>query len=467
MPTRLYLDTARLGLATRRVQRAHRDFARLASEEGLTLYASRLLSHGFDACPQSFQHRYPGLRDWQGVAELKTALSELALRSSDCPVLLASRSTQLMKLAARLLFQRCGRVLTTDLAWPGYAETLDRERNRVGGETVRVPLRHGILWDRLDSDAVANRVAAFCRQFNCDGLFLTAVSHDGIRLPINAICERVREKCDLRFVVVDGAQAFNHTPPEFGDSSVDVFLVGAHKWLRAMQPLGMAFLPNNDSQDFIHDTCRQMLACADIDDPLLTLTEHLEHNHLPAFSETVNTLPLFTTQAAATDALMAPLTAHDRFATQLANAEVVADLCDEAGWQPVRPEAELRSGILLVRSRRIVNVPSDQLQSHFARFGIGLTAYANVAPNNVKRLGNGVTISGNRITLDLSGLSLDTPADLYLDLVTTGPGHLEQVQAIMEAANELNAPVIMQASAGARKYAGGNFLRHLNRHLSW
>ena len=31
----------------------------------------------------------------------------------------------------------------------------------------------------------------------------------------------------------------------------------------------------------------------------------------------------------------------------------------------------------------------------------------------------------------------------------------------MEAANELNSPVIMQASAGARKYAGGIFLRHL------
>ena len=39
--------------------------------------------------------------------------------------------------------------------------------------------------------------------------------------------------------------------------------------------------------------------------------------------------------------------------------------------------------------------------------------------------------------------------------------NLEQVQAIMEAANEVNAPVIMQASAGARKYAGELFLKHL------
>ena len=38
---------------------------------------------------------------------------------------------------------------------------------------------------------------------------------------------------------------------------------------------------------------------------------------------------------------------------------------------------------------------------------------------------------------------------------------LEQVQAIMAAASEVGAPVIMQASAGARKYAGEHFLRHL------
>jgi len=39
--------------------------------------------------------------------------------------------------------------------------------------------------------------------------------------------------------------------------------------------------------------------------------------------------------------------------------------------------------------------------------------------------------------------------------------NLEQVQAIMEAADETGAPVIMQASAGARKYAGEVFLKRL------
>jgi fructose-bisphosphate aldolase class II len=39
--------------------------------------------------------------------------------------------------------------------------------------------------------------------------------------------------------------------------------------------------------------------------------------------------------------------------------------------------------------------------------------------------------------------------------------NLEQVQAVMTAADEVGAPVILQASAGARKYAGEPFIQHL------
>ena len=39
--------------------------------------------------------------------------------------------------------------------------------------------------------------------------------------------------------------------------------------------------------------------------------------------------------------------------------------------------------------------------------------------------------------------------------------NLEQVQAVMAAAHEVGAPVILQASAGARKYAGEAFIKHL------
>lgn len=56
---------------------------------------------------------------------------------------------------------------------------------------------------------------------------------------------------------------------------------------------------------------------------------------------------------------------------------------------------------------------------------------------------------------------LDHAAEHTYGIPAFNVNNLEQVQAIMEAAAECDAPVIMQASAGARKYAGEDFLRHL------
>jgi len=56
---------------------------------------------------------------------------------------------------------------------------------------------------------------------------------------------------------------------------------------------------------------------------------------------------------------------------------------------------------------------------------------------------------------------LDHAAEQGYGIPAFNVNNLEQVQAIMNAAQEVGAPVIMQASAGARKYAGEPFLRHL------
>ena len=56
---------------------------------------------------------------------------------------------------------------------------------------------------------------------------------------------------------------------------------------------------------------------------------------------------------------------------------------------------------------------------------------------------------------------LDHAAENGYGLPAFNVNNLEQVKAIMEAADECNSPVIMQGSAGARKYAGEAFLRHL------
>ncbi len=56
---------------------------------------------------------------------------------------------------------------------------------------------------------------------------------------------------------------------------------------------------------------------------------------------------------------------------------------------------------------------------------------------------------------------LDHAAENGYGVPAFNVNNLEQIIAIMEAAQETNSPVILQASAGARKYAGEAYLRHM------
>lgn len=56
---------------------------------------------------------------------------------------------------------------------------------------------------------------------------------------------------------------------------------------------------------------------------------------------------------------------------------------------------------------------------------------------------------------------LDYAAEHTFGIPAFNVNNLEQIRAVMEAAKEVNSPVIVQASAGARKYAGSTFIRHL------
>ena len=56
---------------------------------------------------------------------------------------------------------------------------------------------------------------------------------------------------------------------------------------------------------------------------------------------------------------------------------------------------------------------------------------------------------------------LDYAAEHGFAVPAFNVSNMEQVQAIMQAANACDSPVIMQGSAGANNYAGSVFLRHL------
>jgi fructose-bisphosphate aldolase, class II len=58
-------------------------------------------------------------------------------------------------------------------------------------------------------------------------------------------------------------------------------------------------------------------------------------------------------------------------------------------------------------------------------------------------------------------LLLDHAAENGYGLAAFNVNNMEQIQAIMEAAKEIDAPVIVQASRGARNYSQDAYLRHL------
>jgi len=55
----------------------------------------------------------------------------------------------------------------------------------------------------------------------CDGVFLSAVSNLGVRLPVAKIVRALKATGHLRFVVVDGAQELNHIPTDLSHEHCD------------------------------------------------------------------------------------------------------------------------------------------------------------------------------------------------------------------------------------------------------
>ena len=378
MPVRLYLDTARLGRMSRRAQRAQIDFVRLAGEEGCSLYWDRFLRGGFDVWPRRMRKRYPGLSDWRGIQHLKASLAKLTDIAEPSRVLLANRSAELVRLAARTMVRRCERVLITDLTWPSYARILEHECRRLRRRITTVPIRQAIFHDYVPLGEVVQQIVTAYRANRCDGLFLPAVSHDGIRLPLRMICRAVGQYRPPRFVAVDGAQAFCHAPIDLTGDWCDIFVAGCHKWLGAHIPMGIAVLPRVESTITIKRTLRRRLRGGHWHDPLLRFIWQVEHKSRDRFSETVNLSGLFSCQASLADWLERPYTIQHRFKQQLINARQLVDFTQDSGWKSLQPSSCFRSGIILLKANTAGSSARQAgvLRSRFRRSGIAVTTYS-------------------------------------------------------------------------------------------
>lgn len=377
MNTCLYLDTARLGQMCPEAQQADRDFARLAGEEAGSLYYDEFLRAGFFSLSPSLRSRYPGLVDWSGVASLKSRIKTALGLPRSRPLLLANRSAVLVRLACRALCRRCENVLVTDMLWPAYRAVLEDECRQERRTLTTLPLRNAILRDRIELADVVDRLVECYARENCDGLLLSAVTCHGVRLPIPEIVPAVSRVRRPGFVVIDAAQAVNHTPLRLTAPHCDFLVAGCHKWLRAYHPMGLGFCCRPAADSIVAAVSREMTERGQLDDPLLSFTWELENGRCEAFSETVNLAPLFTAAAAVSRLWHSPHGRIEEFDRQVANADGVAEVADSTGWQPVRPAASLRSGILLLQAKRSEtrSAPPDALRFAFRRWGLAVSAY--------------------------------------------------------------------------------------------
>jgi len=327
-----------------------------------------------EACDATLRRRLPGLATWRGITELKQSLRQLAGFDGSLPLLLAARSAELMKFAAMLLCRPCRNILVTDLGWPPYQRILATECRRTSRRLTVVSLADDVLHGRLDADDVVARVQAKYVAHRCDGLFLTAVSNLGARLPINKITQGVGEQC--RFVVVDGAQDFCHVGLDVPNRCCDLYLASCHKWLGGYHPLGLAFYGRRRSRRTIERMLGQALKNRQVEDPLLRFVEALQSGTEHDAGETVNLAALFSCGGAVRDA------AHhgrvqDCLTEQLQNSDQVTRIAEAAGWRPCTPDRSLRSGIVMLEStdsRRSYR-DAESLRKAFQDQGVALTAY--------------------------------------------------------------------------------------------
>lgn len=258
------------------------DFARLASRGASDLYGLQFLKAGFSLPLGDAFERFPGIHSWGGTRQLKIDLRCFAKAPPTSTCLLASRSTNLMRFAAEVMSQRCRRALVLDLCWKPFVSIARRTFRRSGTEPLPLDIRSSASTSRMSAADIATTIASAFVDRNCDGIFLPAVSHDGIRLPVDLILKQIRASGAKVFSVVDGSQAFGHVADNIGMLSADVFLCGAHKWLGAGMPLGISF---------VSEELRALCQRRSVDDPLSRFVEGLEQGTSTGV-ETVNVWPL-------------------------------------------------------------------------------------------------------------------------------------------------------------------------------
>lgn len=359
MSTMLYLDTARLGQMSPTALKTHCDFVRLMAEDPSSLYTEQFLFDGATSTPD-IARRFPELARWRGIEGLKQQLRHAFAANTDSStdVLLASRTTSLMQLSIRSLLNNGRRhLLLTDLTWPPYRKWIQRFANRNEIKLSMLPLRESIWQHGFPADDVATVILDHMRRTQADSLFLPAVTHTGICLPLPIILKSTSNV----HTIIDASQAYGHINTSDWSHLAGFTFGGCHKWVRAYLPLGVAFARKPEvSRSYRPRRC----------DPLSQFCAPKEDR--AGLMETVNLTPLLTASGAMAD--LSPTAAQNGPAASL---QLLQPQHSMSPWQVLRSHESLASNITMIQlaKRHLQSQARLALRERLAKEGVTATAY--------------------------------------------------------------------------------------------
>lgn len=371
----LYLDDARIGRFRPHARKLHQRFLELVADAPSSRNVLDYLIHGAEKISSIGDRHKRGLKAWHGVKHFRTSIANTFQNVATRDVYFAGRSRGLMHLGASILSRSCSRILSVDLNWPVYQHELAETAKQVDCELVVARIQDHIIAERWDVDDLCTYLCDAYDRNRCDGLFLPAVDSMGIRLPIAEIVQRLRAKQDIRFVLVDAAQALGHTDLNEIGSFADFIVAGTHKWVGSYIPLGVGIAMNPKSQQWIANFSNSAMGTKSSGDSLLHMLHSIDKGCDTLFPETVNLGGLIAGFGAWT-ATPSPQSALDM---RIANADLVASIAEFNGWEPLRPNEAMRSGSLILQStnRQTRQRSNDEVRNAFADSGIVLSTYAN------------------------------------------------------------------------------------------
>lgn len=369
-----YLDSARLGLMSPSASRRHGELARFATTAAASPLMDTLLQDGGGAWPESAQCEFPALSSYPGIPDFRRRLLETLGCEDWQRLILGTSSNSLIRIASQFLFGPCERVLITDLAWPVYRKVLERcavDRSRA---LHVIPLRQFIAKNCPSGPEIIDFVSGQFRKHSCDGLFLTAVSHDGIRLPAGEMISAIEKRSEVKVSVIDGAQEFVQVDHRQSLQASDFYMTSGHKWAGSFIPIAIGVFGSNRSASRIKQIVADQVDSGLIDDPLMQLCWDSTTSPPVAAPSTANVAALFACDAAIADLASDSETGWCEPRVDSPVDRLLEQLAKE-GWQTTPGSNVCRSRTCVLHHASLTGYSPAEIRTHFASQGIALTAY--------------------------------------------------------------------------------------------